>query len=170
MSELRGRWELPTRFHLVHTRARFRGWNPFSCGPPRVRRPCLRPVRWIYPLDLSVGSGRQPRHRRQPAGRHFAHSISIGDGLDWDCPLLSLSSHRPSPPRGRAVPASAPLLSGSGRAGAGPRATAESLKLKNGIVTPPPPAPAGSTAACELLSPRAARRAAGQPPPAAFLP
>ena len=76
-------------------------------------------------MDLSVGFGRQPRHRRQPAGRHFAHSISIGDGLDWDCPLSSSLS--PIPPRGRCRACPAPLPYGSGRVGAGPRATAESL-------------------------------------------
>ena len=50
--------------------------------------------------------------------------------LHWRWSGLGLSpplSLLPSPPGGGAVPASAPLLSGSGRAGAGPRATAEAL-------------------------------------------
>ena len=79
-------------------------------------------IRWIYPLDLSVESGRWRRHQPQPAGQHFAHSISSGDGLDWDCPLLLLSP----PPRGAGSDSlrRAPCPRGVGGAGTGPRATA----------------------------------------------
>ena len=87
-------------------------------------------IRWIYPLDcpldLSVGSGRGPRRLLQPAGRHFAHSISIGDGLDGDCP--SFSSLPCSPPGGgQRPPPPGPLGPRLAQAGAGPRAIAESL-------------------------------------------
>ena len=85
-------------------------------------------IRWIYPLDLSVGSIRwiwssaaPPAAARGASFRTFyLHWRWSGLGLS---PPLSLL---PSPPEGGAVP-TAPLLSGSGRAGAGPRATAESL-------------------------------------------
>ena len=89
-------------------------------------------IRWICPLGcpsvLSVGSGRQPRHQLQPAGRHLAHSISSGDGLDWDCPLL-FSSSLPSRGRGSASrPRRVASLSDRLASGAGPaRAIAESL-------------------------------------------
>ena len=59
--------ENPLGLYLVHTRARPRGWSPSSCGPPRVC-PRQRPVRWIYPLGLSVDL-------RRPA-ECLSHSLS----------------------------------------------------------------------------------------------
>ena len=88
--------------------------EPAWGGPPRAACRQRRltassgSIRWIYPLDLSVGFGRQPRHRRQPAGRQFAHSISIGDGLVWDCPSLLLSLPHP-PGAVQCLPRASPL-------------------------------------------------------------
>ena len=61
--------------HPVHTGACLRGWSHFRVGLPGCR-PCQRPVRWIHPLDLSVGLSVD---RRQPA-ECLSHTLSPPPG------------------------------------------------------------------------------------------